>query len=78
MYSAEQIRKKAYIPDSDYRLLNEDDVSTLIVIADSTNRKMIRVRQEHVYDFVAQVLGFSGYNVESVEFLGTKFWQVSW
>lgn len=78
MYSAEQIRNKAYIPDPNYRKFNENAVIILIMLADSAHKKMIQIRQEHMYDFVPQMLRFEGYNVEPVEFLGTKFWQISW
>lgn len=78
MYSAEQIRKKVYIPDTSEGLLNEDDILTLIILADSSGKKSIRVRNDTVCEGVEQICKFSGYNVESVSFLGSKFLQISW
>lgn len=78
MYSAEQIRKKVYVPIGLSNELDLVDVNALIVIADAQNRNSIKVRQDFLWSNTIEFVKDYGYNVESVEFLGTKFWQISW
>lgn len=78
MYSAEQIRNKAYIPDPCEGVYDDDDISLMIMIADASSKRLIRVKQNMTSFGIPKKLIYNGYNVESVEFLGTKFWQISW
>ena len=78
MYSAEQIRKKVYIPIGRSNELDLEDVNALIVSADAQNKNSIKVRKDCLWSNTIEFVKAYGYNVESVEFLGTKFWQISW
>lgn len=78
MYSAEQIRNKAYIPDPAEGPLYSVQIEDLILLADYAGRNLIRVKQDEIQKNVTPTLTSKGYNVEPVEFLGTKFWQISW
>ena len=78
MYSAEQIRNKAYIPDPADSLFGVVDIELKIMLADYKGSNQIMVKSEEIHNTTPAWLRTKGYNVESVEFLGTKFWQISW
>lgn len=78
MYSAEQIRNKAYIPVGKENEFDLSDIQTLICFADIQGKRTINVRQDFVWSNTIDFVKDYGYSVEPVEFLGTKFWQISW
>lgn len=78
MYSAEQIRNKVYIPVGQENEFDLSDIQTLICIADIQGKRTINVRQDFVWSNTIDFVKDYEYKVEPVEFLGTKFWQISW
>lgn len=78
VYSAEQIRNKVYIPVGQENEFDLSDIQTLICIADIQGKRTINVRQDFVWSNTIDFVKDYGYKVEPVEFLGTKFWQISW
>ena len=78
MYSAEQIRKKAYIPDPFDGPFGLRELELKIMLSDYKGSNQIMVKREEIHSTTPEWLQAKGYNVESVEFLGTKFWQISW
>jgi hypothetical protein len=78
MYSAEQIRNKVYIPDPAEGPFGVKEIELKIMLSDYRGQFHIMVKSEEVNHTTPAWLRTKGYNVESVEFLGTKFWQISW
>ena len=78
MYSAEQIRKKAYVPDPSEGPFGVKEIELKIILSDYKGSNQIMVKSEESHHTTPAWLRTKGYNVESVEFLGTKFWQISW
>lgn len=79
MYSAEQIRNKVYVPDTS--LTTFEAIEMAIILADYKGAKsIIRKKSENERHNELFKIDFEayGYKIESVEFLGTKFWQISW
>lgn len=80
MYTAQQIRDKIYIPQiflAD-QLLDIDDVMQLIILADAGSKFSIKIRKDVLFNDVVPTMKNFGYNVQELEFLGTKFIQISW
>lgn len=78
MYSAEQIRNKAYIPDPTDGPFGFAHIELKIMLADYKGSNRIMVKSEEIHYTTPSWLRTKGYSVEPVEFLGTKFWQISW
>ena len=78
MYSAEQIRNKAYVPGPTEDSFGVKDIELKIMLADYKGSNRIMVKSEKIHHTTPAWLRTKGYNVEPVEFLGTKFWQISW
>ena len=83
MYTAEQIRNKVYFPDTSECTLK--DIEFRIVLVDYAGNKSIKVATKHLFqsehDGVNSTVMFfksKGYNVREVEFLGTKYLEISW
>lgn len=78
MYSAEQIRNKAYIPDPAESPFGITDIELRIMLSDYKGFNSIILKNEELHYSTLSWLRTKGYVVEDVEFLGTKFWQISW
>ena len=83
MYTAEQIRNKTYVPDTSECSLK--DIEFRIILADTQTFKSIKVALQYLYKDLddginSTVLFFKskGYNVRELEFLGTKYLEISW
>jgi len=79
MYSAEQIRNKAYIPDNNPYTF--EAIEMAIILADHKGMRNIirkKTNNDRANELFEKEFEDNGYVVESVEFLGTKFWQISW
>lgn len=78
MYSAEQIRNKAYTPDPSEGMFGVKEIELKIMLADYKGSNQIMIKSEEIHYATPAWLRTKGYNVEPVEFLSTKFWQISW
>lgn len=77
MYTAEQIRNKAYVPNTSS--VDDFDLKVRIMLADYTGKKSIKIKIDPLdeKDWL-YYLKSKGYNSQMISFLGTKYLEISW
>ena len=83
MYTAEQIRNRVYVPTQENERIYLEEISMLIALNDYRGINSVKINMERLGSTVNQnsmkiAIERAGYSMREVEFLGTKYLEISW